>query len=59
MIFGDVNLMYICSFVHKESKCIGISMLCLKVYEIKAFYFFIFNSGQQQCNILTWKIQGF
>jgi hypothetical protein len=56
---GDANIT-VHSLVHKESKCVRIFFrLSLIVYEIKAFYCYILNSAQQQCNDLTWKIQSF
>jgi hypothetical protein len=60
MIFGD-DYLTVHSLVNMESKCVGISKVSHIVYEIKSFecFFYIFNRAQQQCNDLTWKIQGF
>jgi hypothetical protein len=56
MIFGDANLA-VHNIVLEESKCAGYSRLSLVVNKTKAFIVFIFNSAQQQCSDLTWKIE--
>jgi hypothetical protein len=56
MIFADANLA-VHNIVLEESKCAGYSRLSHVVNKTKAFIVFIFNSAQQQCSDLTWKIE--